>query len=121
MQPEMERDYHPQQHPVGTYVLARNAKNVGGAVTHPEYTPISAPLGTLTVGRTPHPRSRVLNTCNGIFRGFCATRVLHVSSQAQFYHRDKNDTATLGARLTMLHSLSSTWFVPRRNKPWFLR
>jgi hypothetical protein len=87
--------YHAQQHSTDICALARNAKNGNNATTHPEYNPMSDPLGTLTAGRTPHPQLGVLNTWSGIFRGFCATRVLHVPSQEQFCHGDEDDFATL--------------------------
>lgn len=80
---QKKRDYHTQQHSTDIFALARDVKNRNDAMTHPEYNPMSDPSGTRTAGRTPHPQFRVLNTWSGIFRGFCATRVLHVSSQEQ--------------------------------------
>ena len=75
--------------------LAESGRDENEIVADPEYNPMSAPLGTLTAGRTPHPQYGVLNTWSGICRGFCATRVRHASSQEQFCAGDKKNVAIL--------------------------
>jgi len=99
------------------YVLAVGVEKKNDTMTDPEYNPMSVPLGTLTAGRTPHPQCNVLNTWSGVFRGFCATRVRHVSSQEQFCTGGKKNTTSLDAQLTILHSLSNMSVVSRQNKP----
>ena len=86
----------PHQHSTDTKGLAtRSTKNENDTTADPEYNPMSAPFGTLAVGRTPHPQFGVLNTSSGHLRGFCATRVGHVSSQEQFCTMDENNVASL--------------------------
>lgn len=85
---------HAQQHSTNTRTLAESAQKVNVIMTDPEYNPMSVPLGTLTAVRTPHPQCSVLNTWSGTFRGFCATRVRHVSSQEQFCTEGKNIIAS---------------------------
>ena len=86
---------HAQQDSTNTRALTGSAENENNTMTDPEYNPTSAPLGTGTVGRTPHPHRGVLNTSSGNLRGFCATRFRHVSSQEQFYTGGEQHFASL--------------------------